>query len=133
MNGVHFVSTILFFSTIGLRINVFCNIKTLSYFSISSAFDCNFLLSNIFASLLCIKYASQEKLDPAGYQLLGKFNIGLITIVKKTWPHEWSDFIDVICNAAPTSQSLCENCLKILTIMVSKHYYYYIIGLNESC
>lgn len=49
--------------------------------------------------------------------ILGKFNSALIAIVKHTWPEVWPNFMQVLCTAARTSEPMCINSLKILTLL----------------
>ena len=38
-------------------------------------------------------------------------------IVKHEWPSNWESFIPDLCAAARTHQSICENCMVILTLL----------------
>jgi exportin-1 len=59
---------------------------------------------------------SKEEME-LHHNLLGKFNNALIAIVKHTWPQAWPNFMQVICSAAQTSECMCINSLKILTLL----------------
>lgn len=66
---------------------------------------------------LVIKISSDEQFVVTQKHFLAKLNQTLIQIVKQEWPDAWANFIPDICGASKTSQSLCENNLRILNLL----------------
>eukprot|EP00928_Gymnodinium_smaydae_P005220 TRINITY_DN11793_c0_g1_i1.p1 TRINITY_DN11793_c0_g1~~TRINITY_DN11793_c0_g1_i1.p1 ORF type:complete len:1119 (-),score=265.17 TRINITY_DN11793_c0_g1_i1:143-3499(-) len=66
---------------------------------------------------LVIKIASDEHYASTQKHFLTKLNETLIHIVKQEWPHAWENFIPDICGSSKTSQSLCENNLRVLNLL----------------
>ena len=66
---------------------------------------------------LVLNLAADENQSTLQKPLLTKLNSSLVQIVKNDWPEGWPDFIAEICAASKSSQSLCENNLRILTIL----------------
>jgi len=64
-----------------------------------------------------IKLSSDDEMARTQSHFLTKLNQTLIQIVKQEWPDGWPSFITDICGAAKTNQSLCENNLRILSIL----------------
>jgi exportin-1 len=50
-------------------------------------------------------------------QFLDRLNLVLVQIVKKEWPHNWPTFISDIVGSSKSSETLCENNLKILRLL----------------
>jgi exportin-1 len=48
---------------------------------------------------------------------LGKLNLVLVQILKQDWPHNWPSFITDIVGSSKTSESLCENNMRILKLL----------------
>ena len=49
--------------------------------------------------------------------LLGKLNGVLVEIVKRDWPQKWPNFIPEILESSDSSETLCENNMRILTML----------------
>jgi exportin-1 len=49
--------------------------------------------------------------------LLSRMNLVLIQILKQDWPHNWPTFIGDIVGASKTSETLCENNMRILLLL----------------
>lgn len=48
---------------------------------------------------------------------LPRLNLVLVQILKQDWPHNWPSFITDIVNSSKTSESLCENNMKVLKLL----------------
>lgn len=66
---------------------------------------------------LVIKISADEVFAVQQKHFLTKLNETLICIVKQEWPQSWENFIPDICGSSKTSQSLCENNLRILNLL----------------
>eukprot|EP00736_Rhodelphis_marinus_P004090 Rmarinus@m.18775 len=58
--------------------------------------------------------------DPATLRhnnVLNKLNLAIVQIVKQEWPQRWRNFIPEIVGASRTSESLCENNMRILKLL----------------
>jgi exportin-1 len=66
---------------------------------------------------LVIKISADEAFASQQKHFLTKLNETLIHIVKQDWPHSWENFIPDIVGSSKTSQSLCENNLRILNLL----------------
>lgn len=51
------------------------------------------------------------------HDFLNRLNIVLVQILKQDWPHNWPTFITDIVESSKTSEALCENNMKILTLL----------------
>ena len=49
--------------------------------------------------------------------ILSQLNQTLVAILKQDWPHAWPSFIPDIVGSSKTSESLCENNMKILKLL----------------
>ena len=59
---------------------------------------------------------SDEQLKQNNTFLL-RLNLVLVYILKQDWPHNWPTFIGDIVGSSKTSESLCENNMKILKLL----------------
>jgi exportin-1 len=48
---------------------------------------------------------------------LSKLNLVLVQILKQDWPHNWPTFISDLVGASKTSESLCENNMRVLQLL----------------
>mmetsp|Transcript_6605 Transcript_6605/g.11084 ORF Transcript_6605/g.11084 Transcript_6605/m.11084 type:complete len:1124 (+) Transcript_6605:163-3534(+) len=48
---------------------------------------------------------------------LSRLNLVLVQILKQDWPHNWPTFISDIVGSSKTSESLCENNMKVLQLL----------------
>lgn len=61
--------------------------------------------------------ATDELLKEHSKFLTGSMNTTLVQILKQDWPHAWPDFISDIVASSKTSESLCENNMRILRML----------------
>eukprot|EP01130_Rhizamoeba_saxonica_P016761 TRINITY_DN7811_c0_g1_i1.p1 TRINITY_DN7811_c0_g1~~TRINITY_DN7811_c0_g1_i1.p1 ORF type:complete len:1054 (-),score=219.08 TRINITY_DN7811_c0_g1_i1:70-3231(-) len=66
---------------------------------------------------LVIKLSDNHELMQRNALVLNRMNVTLVQILKQDWPHGWSDFIPQIISASQTNESICENNMKILTLL----------------
>ena len=64
-----------------------------------------------------IGLASSPELLQQNHTFVGRLNLVLVNILKQDWPHNWPSFIGDLVEASKTSESLCENNMKILQIL----------------
>ena len=64
-----------------------------------------------------IGLASSRELLQQNSTFVGRLNLVLVNILKQDWPHNWPTFIGDLVEASKTSESLCENNMKILQIL----------------
>jgi exportin-1 len=55
--------------------------------------------------------------DKDNSTLLQRFNLVLVQVLKQDWPHAWPTFIPDIVGSSKTSESFCENNMKILKLL----------------
>jgi exportin-1 len=60
--------------------------------------------------------SSYEKMK-AEHVFLSKLNLVLVQILKQDWPHNWPTFISDLVGASKTSESLCENNMRLLQLL----------------
>ncbi|GAX79005.1 hypothetical protein CEUSTIGMA_g6445.t1 [Chlamydomonas eustigma] len=70
-----------------------------------------------FLSNLIIRFTLDEGLFRQESTFVNKLNILLVQILKHDWPHKWQSFIPDIVGASKTSETLCENTMKILRLL----------------
>jgi exportin-1 len=70
-----------------------------------------------YLSNLIIRYASSEELFRKEATFVNKLNIILVQILKHDWPSRWSTFIPDLLAASKTSETLCENSMRILRLL----------------
>jgi len=64
-----------------------------------------------------IALSSSDEAMFANAQVLTQLNQTLVAILKQDWPHNWPSFIGDIVGSSKTSESLCENNMKILKLL----------------
>lgn len=64
-----------------------------------------------------IGMTSSYEVMKANSTFLGRLNLVLVQILKQDWPHNWPTFISDIVGASKTSESLCENNMKVLKLL----------------
>lgn len=64
-----------------------------------------------------IALSASNELMHANNQLLCQLNQTLVTILKQDWPQNWPSFIGDIVGSSKSSESLCENNMKILKLL----------------
>jgi exportin-1 len=64
-----------------------------------------------------ISISNSEELSRQNMDLLPRLNLVLVQILKQDWPHSWPTFISDIVNSSKTSESLCENNMKVLKLL----------------
>lgn len=64
-----------------------------------------------------IELSSSEEVMSRNHMLLSRLNLVLVHILKQDWPHAWPTFISDIVGSSKTSESLCENNMKILKLL----------------
>lgn len=70
-----------------------------------------------FLSNLVISYTTDEALFRRETTFVNKLNIILVQILKHDWPARWKSFIPDIVSASKTSETLCENSMKIFKLL----------------
>lgn len=64
-----------------------------------------------------ISVSSTDELLKQNNTFLLRLNLVLVYILKQDWPHNWPTFIGDIVGSSKTSESLCENNMKILKLL----------------
>ena len=64
-----------------------------------------------------IALSSSDDVMKANMVFLSKLNLVLVQILKQDWPHNWPTFISDLVGASKTSESLCENNMKVLQLL----------------
>lgn len=64
-----------------------------------------------------ISISNSEEASRQNSDLLPRLNLVLVQILKQDWPHNWPTFISDIVNSSKTSESLCENNMKVLKLL----------------
>lgn len=70
-----------------------------------------------FLSNFIIRFTLDEALFRKETTFVNKLNIMLVQILKHDWPLKWQSFIPDIVAASKTSETLCENTMKILRLL----------------
>jgi exportin-1 len=70
-----------------------------------------------FLSNFIIRFTTDEALLRKEQTFVNKLNIILVQILKQDWPGKWPSFIPDIVSASKTSETLCENTMKILRLL----------------
>jgi exportin-1 len=71
----------------------------------------NYVVSKI------ISMASTDESARQNGSILSRLNLVLVEILKQDWPHAWPTFITDIIGSSKSSESLCENNMKILKLL----------------
>ncbi len=64
-----------------------------------------------------IALSSSDELMKQNNSYLPRLNLVLVQILKQDWPHNWPSFISDIVGSSKTSESLCENNMKVLKLL----------------
>jgi exportin-1 len=64
-----------------------------------------------------IALSSSSELMKQNSTFLPRLNLVLVQILKQDWPHNWPTFISDIVNSSKSSESLCENNMKVLKLL----------------
>ena len=64
-----------------------------------------------------IALSTSEELMRENNHFLTRLNMVLVKILTQDWPHNWPSFISDICGSSKTSESLCENNMRILRLL----------------
>ena len=64
-----------------------------------------------------IALSGEESTMRGEKQFLDRMNLVLVQILKQEWPQNWPTFISDIVGSSKTSETLCENNLKILRLL----------------
>jgi len=64
-----------------------------------------------------ISLSSSDDVMKTNMVFLSKLNLVLVQILKQDWPHNWPTFISDLVGASKTSESLCENNMKVLQLL----------------
>ncbi|KAF5832627.1 armadillo-type protein [Dunaliella salina] len=70
-----------------------------------------------FLSSLIITYTTDEAVFRRETTFINKLNIILVQILKHDWPNKWRTFIPDLVSASKTSETLCENSMKIFKLL----------------
>jgi exportin-1 len=71
----------------------------------------NYIVSKIIA------LSTTDELLRQNNTFLLRLNLVLVGILKQDWPHNWPTFISDLVGSSKTSESLCENNMKILKLL----------------
>ncbi len=85
-----------------------------------------------FLSNLIIRFAMDEVLFRKEATFVNKLNIILVQILKHDWPHKWQSFIPDIVAASKTSETLCENTMKILRLLSEEVFDFSRVDLTQA-
>lgn len=64
-----------------------------------------------------IGLSSSDEVMRQNHAFLSRLNLVLVQILKQDWPHDWPSFISDIVASSKTSESLCENNMKVLKLL----------------
>ncbi|PNH03912.1 Exportin-1 [Tetrabaena socialis] len=70
-----------------------------------------------YLSNFIIRFSTSEELFRKESTFVNKLNILLVQILKHDWPARWKSFIPDLVAASRTSETLCENSMKILKLL----------------
>jgi exportin-1 len=70
-----------------------------------------------YLSNLIIRCSSNEEMFRREGTFVNKLNVLLVQILKHDWPARWKSFIPDLVAASKTSETLCENSMKILKLL----------------
>lgn len=71
----------------------------------------NYVVSKI------ISIAASDEAPRQQSTILSRLNLVLVEILKQDWPHNWPTFITDIIGSSKSSESLCENNMRILRLL----------------
>ena len=64
-----------------------------------------------------IALSGSDEIMKQNATFLSRLNLVLVQILKQDWPHNWPSFISDIVGSSKTSESLCENNMKVLQLL----------------
>lgn len=64
-----------------------------------------------------IAVSSSDDMMKQNSTFLSRMNLVLVQILKQDWPHQWPSFISDIVGSSKSSESLCENNMKVLQLL----------------
>ncbi len=64
-----------------------------------------------------VALSTSDELMRQNRDFLPHLNLVLVHILKQDWPHNWPTFISDIVSSSKTSESLCENNMKVLKLL----------------
>mmetsp|Transcript_36522 Transcript_36522/g.81303 ORF Transcript_36522/g.81303 Transcript_36522/m.81303 type:complete len:1073 (+) Transcript_36522:318-3536(+) len=85
-----------------------------------------------FLSNLIIRFTMDEALFRKETTFVNKLNIILVQVLKHDWPHKWQSFIPDIVSASKTSETLCENTMKILRLLSEEVFDFARVDLTQA-
>lgn len=71
----------------------------------------NFIVTKI------IELSSTDEVMKQNHAFLSRLNMVLVQILKQDWPQNWPSFIPDLVGSSRTSESLCENNMKLLQLL----------------
>ena len=71
----------------------------------------------IVKKIINLSATDESMTDKDNSTLLSRFNLVLVQILKQDWPQNWPTFISDIVSSSKTSESFCENNMKILKLL----------------
>lgn len=85
-----------------------------------------------YLSNLVIRFATNEPLFRKENTFVNKLNIILVQILKHDWPSRWSSFVPDIVAASKTSETLCENSMRILKLLSEEVFEFSKLDLTQA-
>ncbi|KAG1655478.1 hypothetical protein FOA52_008673 [Chlamydomonas sp. UWO 241] len=85
-----------------------------------------------FLSNFIIRFTLDEALFRKESTFVNKLNIILVQILKHDWPHKWPSFVPDIVAASKTSETLCENTMKILRLLSEEVFDFSRVDLTQA-
>jgi hypothetical protein len=85
-----------------------------------------------FLSNLIIRFSGEEAVFRKESTFVNKLNVILVQVLKHDWPHKWQSFIPDIVAASKTSETLCENSMKILRLLSEEVFDFARVDLTQA-
>ncbi|KAL6757535.1 exportin [Haematococcus lacustris] len=85
-----------------------------------------------FLSNLIIRYSSDEATFRREATFVNKLNVILVQILKHDWPVRWKTFIPDIVSASRTSETLCENSMRIFKLLSEEVFEFSRLDLTQA-
>ena len=85
-----------------------------------------------YLSNLIIRFTTDEALFRKEDVFVNKLNIILVQVLKQDWPHRWKSFIPDLVAASKTSETLCENSMKILKLLSEEVFDFSRVDLTQA-
>lgn len=70
-----------------------------------------------YLSNLIIRFTTDEGLFRRESTFVNKLNVALVQLLKQEWPAKWRSFVPDLVAASRTSETLCENSMRILRLL----------------